>query len=281
MVAQREARRISSDGRSGVAQRTAAISGASAGIGVAIARELARQGMRVAIGARRRDRLEQVAAELRAQGGEVYAGPLDVTRAESVEAFYAAAERELGPVDLVVNNAARSLPHALQEYPTELLRAEFDTNLLGSALFSRRGVGALLAAGLPGDVVFLTSDAVRHPRPHQLTYGASKAALENFADGLALELEGTGVRVLKLRLGPTWSEFGNEWPRDPDALMPRIELWRAAGLRDARMPGVMLQPEQVAQALAWAVTQPPGVWIDTLEIQPGAPRRAAAEGGQP
>jgi len=182
---------------------------------------------------------------------------------------------------VIVNNAGRSLPHALQDYPPELLREEFDTNLLGSALFSRRGVAALLAADLPGDVVFMTSDAVRHPRPHQLTYGASKAALENFADGLALELEGTGVRVLKLRIGPTWSEFGNEWPRDMDVLMRRMELWGKVGLRDARQPGVMLQPEHVAQALAWAVSQPPGVWVDTLELQPASPRRPSAEqGGQ-
>lgn len=264
-----------------MAQRTAAISGASAGIGVAIARELVKQGMRVAIGARRRERLDQVAEELRALGGEVHAAPLDVASADSVESFFAASERALGPIDLVVNNAGGSLPHALQEYPPELLRAEFDTNVLGAALFSRRGVKTLLAADLPGDVVFLTSDAVRHPRPHQLTYGASKAALENFADGLALELEGTGVRVLKLRIGPTWSEFGNAWPRDMDVLMRRIELWRAVGLRDARMPGVMLQPEHVAQALAWAVSQPPGVWIDTIEMQPGAPKRTRAEGGQP
>lgn len=264
-----------------MAQRTAAISGASAGIGVAIARELARRGMRVAIGARRRERLEQVAAELRALGGEVHAELLDVASADSVDAFYASAERALGPIDVIVNNAGRSLPHALQEYPPELLRAEFETNVIGAALFSRRGVGALLAADLPGDVVFMSSDAVKHPRPTQLTYGSSKAALENFADGLALELEGSGVRVLKLRIGPTWSEFGNEWPRDVEPLMARMALWGRVGLRDARMPGVMMQPEHVAQALAWAIEQPPGVWIDTIEMQPGAPKRPRAEGGQP
>src|SRR5262249_11891174 len=156
---------------------------------------------------------EGVAAELRGLGGEVFAELLDVADAGSIDAFFAASERALGAADLVINNAAHSLPHALHEYPPELLRSEFATNVLGATLFTRRALGTLLAAGQPGDVVFLTSDAVRHPRPGQLAYGASKAALENLADGLALELEGSGVRVLKLRVGPTWSEFGASWPQ--------------------------------------------------------------------
>jgi NAD(P)-dependent dehydrogenase (short-subunit alcohol dehydrogenase family) len=263
--------------------RTAVVTGASSGIGVAIARELVKQGGRVAIGARRRERLEAVADELRARGGEVFADGLDVGDAGSVDRFFAASEKALGPADLIVNNAAHSLPYALHEYPPETLRAEFTTNVIGAALITRRGIAPLVAAGLPGDVVFLTSDAVRHPRPGQLTYGASKAALENLADGLALELEGSGVRVLKLRIGPTFSEFGASWPQDPDAMARRMVYWREFGLRDGRLPGVMMTPENVAQALVWAVSQPPGVWIDTLEMQPGAPQRASRQpqGGKP
>jgi NAD(P)-dependent dehydrogenase (short-subunit alcohol dehydrogenase family) len=259
--------------------RTAVISGASSGIGAALARELVKQGARVSIGSRRRDRLDAVAQELRGLGGEIFAGPLDVADADSVEAFFAASERELGAADLIVNNAAHSLPSPMHEYPPELLRSEFGTNVLGAALFTRRALRALLASGQPGDVVFMTSDAVRHPRPGQLSYGASKAALENLADGLALELEGSGVRVLKLRIGPTWSEFGANWPNDPEEALRRTQYWRDFGLRDGRLPGVMLPTESVAQALVWAVSQPPGVWIDTLEIQPGAPARAQAPQG--
>jgi NADP-dependent 3-hydroxy acid dehydrogenase YdfG len=261
------------------AMRTAVISGASSGIGVAIARELVKQGARVAIGARRIARLQGVADELRALGGEVFAAPLDVADAATIETFFEASERELGVADLIINNAAHSLPHALHEYPPELLRSEFATNVLGATLLSRRGLSALLASGKPGDVVFMTSDAVRHPRPGQLSYGASKAALENLADGLALELEGSGVRVLKLRIGPTWSEFGAGWPQDPAEMLRRVQYWREFGLRDGRLPGVLLSAENVAQALVWAVSQPPGVWIDTIEIQPAAPARAR-QGGE-
>ena len=261
--------------------RTALVTGASSGIGVAIARELAKTGARVAIGARRRERLEQVAAELRAQGGEVFADSLDVADADSVEAFFAASERVLGVADVIVNNAAHSLPYALHEYPPDVLRSEFATNVLGASLVSARAIRALRAGGQPGDVVFLTSDAVHHPRPGQLAYGASKAAIENLADGLALELEGTGVRVLKLRIGPTWSEFGSSWPRDPESMASRLQLWREFGLRDARVLGALLLPDNVAQALVWAISQPPGVWIGTIEIEPGAPVRAQPAEGRP
>jgi len=262
-----------------VQQRIAVVTGASSGIGVAIARELVKQGACVAIGARRAERLAAVADELRALGGEVCAERLDVGDADSVERFFVASEKALGPADLIVNNAGHSVPHSLHEYPPETLRAEFETNVIGAALVTRRGIAPLLAAGLPGDVVFLTSDAVRHPRPGQLTYGASKAALENLADGLALELEGSGVRVTKLRIGPTLSEFGFSWPRDPEILTQRMVAWREVGLRDGRLPGVMMPAESVAQALVWAVSQPPGVWIDTIEMQPGAPVRARPSRG--
>src|SRR5262245_17574089 len=134
--------------------RTALVTGASSGIGVAIARELAKRGARVAIGARRRGRLEEVAAELRALGGEVFAHALDVADAASIEAFFAASERALGVADLIVNNAAHSLPYALHEYPPEVLRSELATNVLGASLVSGRGVRALRASGRPGDVVF-------------------------------------------------------------------------------------------------------------------------------
>jgi NAD(P)-dependent dehydrogenase (short-subunit alcohol dehydrogenase family) len=174
------------------------------------------------------------------------------------------------------------VPHLLHEYPVETLVGELETNLVGAALVTRRALQSLLASPRPGDVVFLTSDAVRHPRPEQLTYSASKAGLETFADGLALELEGTGVRVTKLRLGPTWSEFGASWPLDPETMGRRIQRWREVGLRDGRLPGALMSAESVAQALVWVISQPASVWIDTIEMQPGAPVRArGAGGGQP
>ena len=104
-----------------------------------------------------------------------------------------------------------------------------------------------------------------------MIYGAAKAGIENLADGLAQELEGTGIRVTKIRLGPTISEFGSEW--NLDEMPERIAYWRGHGLRDARLLGALLPAEAVARAVVDAITRPPEVWIQTIEVQPAAPRK--------
>jgi NADP-dependent 3-hydroxy acid dehydrogenase YdfG len=249
--------------------RTLLVTGASSGIGSFIAREAAKVGWKVAIGARRLDRVEAVAKDLRALGAEVYAGSLDVSDADSVDRFFTACEASLGLADAIVNNAGHSWPRRMHEYPPEQLRSEVETNLLGSMFVTRRALQPLLAQKRRGDIVFISSDSVRNPRPGQLAYGATKAALENLADGLAKELEGTGIRVTKIRLGPTVSEFGFAW--DADTHEQAREIWQRFGLRDSRLAGSFLPPESVGQTVIHAIAQPPGVLLDTIELQPEAP----------
>ena len=188
-------------------RRTILVTGGSAGIGAAVALEAARLGWRVGDGARGRERLERSAGALREAGGEVFADTLDVSRPESVNEFFEAAEHALGPIDVVVNNAGRSLPSLLHEQDEDGIASEIATNLLGAVLVTRRGIQSLRSRELAGDIVFMTSDSVRYPRPGQVLYGATKAALENLAEGLSKELEGTGIRVTTLRIGPTLTEF--------------------------------------------------------------------------
>jgi len=249
--------------------RTILITGGSVGIGAAIAEEAAKLGWRVAIGARRSDRLSSAADVLRQMQAEVFAETLDVSKAGSVAAFFDKAEAALGTIDVVVNNAGHSKPFLFHEYPEEQLSAEVETNLLGAMLVTRRALRTLLAHRLRGDVVFVSSDSVRNPRPGHTVYGATKAALENLAEGLSQELEGTGIRVTTLRLGPTISEFAASWSVDDICKMP--DYWRQFGLRDARLLGVLLPADAVARALIHAVCQPPGVLLGTVEIQPEAP----------
>ncbi len=245
------------------------VTGASAGIGAAVALGLAGAGHAVALGARRTDRLEEVAGQARALGARVWAGSLDVSDPASVERFFAGCEKSLGVADVVINNAGGSRPSLLHEYPLDGLQSEVATNFLGPILVTRRALQPLREQGAPGDVIFVTSDAVRHPRPQQLLYGASKAGIENLASGLALELEGTGIRVTKLRLGPTFSEFGAAW--DPAAMPALGDYWRHFGLRDGRLKGVMLPAEAISRAILHVIESPPDVWVDTLEVQPGSP----------
>jgi NADP-dependent 3-hydroxy acid dehydrogenase YdfG len=263
--------------------RTALVTGASSGFGAAIALEMADLGWRIAIGARRADRLAETAREARAKGAQVYAGPLDVTDDASVERFFEASESALGTADVIVNNAGASRFHWLEETDTRWLRQEVETNLIGPMLVTHRALRPLLAAGAAGDVVMVTSDAARRPRPGQLAYGASKAGLENYAEALGAALEGTGVRVIKLRVGPALSEFALAWDLSPGATQARTEYWASFGLRDARMLAQrnlgLLLPGDVARAVVHAVMQPRHVLLDTVELQPVVPQRKT--GGDP
>lgn len=260
--------------------RTAVVTGASSGLGAAVALAMAALGWRLAIGARRTERLEQTAEQARALGAAaVYAGALDVTDHASVDAFFDASERAVGVADVIVNNAGASRFHWLAETDTRWLRREIETNLIGPIVVTHRALAPLLAAGTDADVVMMSSDAARHPRPGQLAYGASKAGLENYATALGLALEGTGVRVITLRLGPALSEFSVEWDLAPETTRKRTEHWAAFGLRDARMMAQgtlgLLMPDDVAREIVHAVTQPRHVLVGTIELQPAVPRRGS------
>jgi NAD(P)-dependent dehydrogenase (short-subunit alcohol dehydrogenase family) len=200
-----------------------------------------------------------------------------VTDEVSVERFFEASENALGIADVIVNNAGASRFHWLEQTDARWLRREVETNLIGPMLVTHRALAPLLAAGSPGDVVFVSSDAARRPRPGQLAYGASKAGLENYAEALSLALEGTGVRAIKLRLGPTLTEFGVAWDYTPEVMQARTAYWGSFGLRDARMLIQanlgLLMPQDVAREVVHAVMRPRHVWFDTIELQPAVPQK--------
>jgi NAD(P)-dependent dehydrogenase (short-subunit alcohol dehydrogenase family) len=247
-------------------RRVALVTGSSSGIGRSIAIELGRLGWPVALGARRLERLEETAAEVRAAGGEPFVHELDVCDAASVDAFVRASEQALGPIDVLVNNAGMATPGWFHTLSVEALQREVATNLLGPILLSRLVIASLRRRGSPGDLVFITSDATRNPRPRMAAYSATKAGVEALAHTLAMECEGTGIRSTTVRVGPTMSEFGFAWPTDE--LVEIMEYWPRFGL--SRHDGV-LDATAIAGAVVVAVTAPPGVRFDTLEVQPEAP----------
>ena len=244
--------------------RSAIITGASSGIGADTAVELGRQGYRLALGARRVARLEEVAKRIEKDGGRAFAHALDVRDADSVDAFCTASEQALGPIDLLINNAGETRAGLIHEASIEDLRSDIEINLLGAILTTRRVLPAMLARGR-GDIVFIGSDSAKHPRPYQGAYAAAKHGLEAFARVLEMETEGTGVRSILVRVGPTGSEFGNQMPK---AQIPKIlESWKYWGvLRHLHwMPGT-----SVARAIARLVETPLEESYPTiLEIQPG------------
>ncbi len=252
------------------APRTAIITGASSGIGAATAVELAQHGYRVALGARRVDRLGEVAARVEAGGGRAFVHFLDVSQPESIDAFYAAAEAALGPIELLVNNAGMSILNLLPDAKVEDLRAELDVNLLGPMLLCRRAIPGMLERRR-GDLVFVGSENAVRPRPYQAAYTAAKAGLEGLARVLAMELDGTGVRSIVVRVGPTGSEFGARM--DHGVLKRALEAWRYWGVQRH----VHFMPsESVAKAIARVVAAPvEESYPSLIEVMPGGRKKAS------
>ena len=252
-------------------QRRALVTGASSGIGAAIARAFGALGWPVAIGARRMDRLETVAGEVERAGGRPFAHPLDVTSPQSIDEFFDAVEQAIGPPDVVVSNAGIGKPGMLHEISVEDLQTEVATNLLGPMLVVRRALPALLDLRR-GDLVFITSLNVVAPRPLQAGYTASKAGVEAMARTLQMETEGTGIRSIIVRPGPTLTEFGSKW--EPGVLARLLESWNPFGIM--RHPQT-LSAESIAAAVVSAVTAPRGTLIDVIQINPEAPVRPSSD----
>ena len=245
--------------------RTVIVTGASSGVGAAIAAAFGALGWRVAIGARRSERLAETAVAIESAGGRAFAHALDVTSPDSIDAFFAASESALGTADVVVNNAGVGIPGRIHELAVAELEREIATNLLGPLLVTRRALPAMLEKRL-GDVVFVSSMNAVAPRPFQVGYTAAKAGVEGLAQALRMDLEGTGVRTVILRLGPTMSEFGLAW--DSTVLLGVIESWQRWGFMRHT---AMLDAARVAEAVVAAVTAPRGVQFDVIQVNPEAP----------
>jgi NAD(P)-dependent dehydrogenase (short-subunit alcohol dehydrogenase family) len=255
--------------------RTAIVTGASSGIGSAIAHALGGLGWSVAIGARRADKLEAVAREVERAGGRAAALALDLAEPASIDAFFDASESAFGPADVLVNNAGICVPGLLHEVSAAALQREIATNLVGPALLARRTIASLRARGAGGDLVFISSENVSVPRPFQPGYTASKWGLEGLARTLRLELDGTGIRSTIVRPGPTFpTEFGSGW--DPVMVKRLLETWQALGIQ-RHLRG--LPVESVAQAVVAVVTAPAGTRFELVALAPEAPPRLRIDSG--
>ena len=251
--------------------RVAAVSGASAGIGRGIAEHLGRLGWSVAVGARRMGALEETASLVDQAGGRGFAHSLDVTDPDSIEAFFVAAEAELGPISAVVNNAASARYGPLADFSPEEIRREIDTKLLGSLLMARRGIISMQANETYGDILFITSIAAVMAWPHHLPYAASGAGVEHAARTLKLELEGGRIRVHTLRCDGTLGTEFAEKEMQAGRMLPAMEVWFRHGLQ---RHGGYLTVDQVAEAVVDALTLPRGLQYDIFTLTPLAPEGA-------
>ncbi|MFG2567626.1 SDR family oxidoreductase [Streptomyces sp. NPDC048567] len=193
-----------------LADRTAVITGAASGMGAATARLLAAQGVRVALLARRAERLEELAAKITADGGRALAVAADVTDQASVDAAADRVHATFGPVDLVVNAAGVMLPNPVDAGRVDEWQRMLDTNVTGALRVIRAFTADLVAAAAGGrtaDLVNISSIGAHITFPNYAVYGATKAALTYLSASLRTELGPRDVRVTNIEPGLTDSEL--------------------------------------------------------------------------
>ncbi|MFL5617024.1 MAG: SDR family oxidoreductase [Gemmatimonadaceae bacterium] len=222
---------MTSSGGETLAGRSAVVTGASRGIGAAIARLLASAGARVAVVARSEAPLRALADEL---GGGAIAAPCDMRDPEATERTIASLTAALdGGPDIVVNNAGIFLIARAHDTPVQTFRELIEVNLTAPFAFARAFLGVMRERGR-GHLVTIGSIADRAVMPGNAAYAASKYGLRAMHEALRAELRGTGVRASLVSPGPVDTELWD--PIDPDrqqGFTPRAKMLTPADVADA------------------------------------------------
>lgn len=246
-------------------RRPAIVAGASSGIGAATATALAARGFPVALGARRVEKCQELVDQIKAEGGEAIALPLDVTDTASVENFVAKATAALGDIEVLVTGAGDTNFGRLHEMSTDDFAAQLQIHLVGANRMARAVLDGMVERRR-GDLIFVGSDVALRQRPHMGAYGAAKAGLVAMVTNFQMELEGTGVRAAVVHPGPTMTSMG--WSLPAEKIGPALEDWAKWG--QARH-SYFLRAADLARAITFVAETPRGGYIANMELQPEAP----------
>jgi 3-oxoacyl-[acyl-carrier protein] reductase len=194
----------------GLSGKVAVVTGGSKGLGRAIAEELAREGVDVAICARHDDEVRLAAEELQAAGAKVYAQAADVTDPEQVRSFVAASAEALGGIDILVNNAGRAHPGTFETLSDEDWREDLDVKLFSQIRCSREAVPHMRARG-GGRIVNINAVYGKYPDPAFFATSTDRAACLAFTKALSMELAKDGILVNSVNIGfvvtPQWKNI--------------------------------------------------------------------------
>jgi 3-oxoacyl-[acyl-carrier protein] reductase len=226
--------------------QVALVTGASRGIGLAIARHLGQLGARISVCARNVSKLESAASNLRATGIQVLALPTDITRGDDIDRMVTETQRTLGPVDILVNNAGIGIFGAFHTQTEQDWNAIMNTNLK-SVFLASRAVAPEMIRRKTGHIINLCSLAGKSTFANGAIYCASKWGLLGLSGCMAEDLRAHGIRVSAICPGSVATEFSPHAGKDPSK---------------------MLQPEDVAHAVAALVTQSPGSFISEVQMRP-------------
>jgi NADP-dependent 3-hydroxy acid dehydrogenase YdfG len=242
-----------------LSSKTAIVTGSSSGIGSATALTLAGAGAAVVIHARRKERLDTLAAEIAAQGGKALAVAGDASIQADIDLLVDRAltwEEGGGKVDIVVVNAGRGLAGGILDSEESQWREIYQVNVLGAAHLLRRAGAYMVQRGC-GDIVVIGSVVGRNVSPFSGFYGSSKFAIGAIAEGLRREICPHGVRVSLIMPGIVLSEFQNVAGYDEENFGKGIAQF-----------GKLLEPQAIADGIHWLLTLPPHVNVNEIMIRP-------------
>jgi short-subunit dehydrogenase len=242
--------------------RVALVTGASSGIGEATARAFADAGLRVGLCARRKDRLERLAAEITARGGEAAVHPVDVTDRVAVQAMVDAVAARWGKLDVLVNNAGRGLAATFEQTTAAELRALMELNVVAVLGATQAALPIMRRQG-SGHIINVSSIVGRRAVPYRAAYSATKFALGALSETLRVELTGSGIVVTLVYPIGTETEFHEaevqKTPWRPMGPVQSAERVAQAILRCVRRPRPEVYPYQPARLLAVMSVLAPGL----------------------
>jgi NADP-dependent 3-hydroxy acid dehydrogenase YdfG len=238
-----------------LAGKVAAITGASSGIGEATALALSAAGAAVALGARRRDRMDELAGRIE---GPCSVHQVDVTDEAQARGFVEAAHREHGGLHILINNAGVMLLGPVDGAPTAVWRRMLDVNLWGLLICTHAALPLIARSG-GGDIVNLSSVAGRRAEPGAAVYNMTKFGVHAFSEALRQEALHAGIRVTTVAPGFVETELQGH---NVNPLVLR------AFERTRDEIGKPLQAEDIADAIRYAVSRPPHVSVNEVVVRP-------------
>lgn len=236
----------------------ALVTGASSGIGTAIARHLATAGYQLAICARRQERLDQLATELRQIGAEVLTQTVDLRQEDQILQLFAAIRQTWGGVDVLVNNAGLGYRQPLISGETEAWREMLDVNVLALCICTREALKTMRQRNNTGHIIHISSMSGHRVPEGAGVYAASKFAVRALTEGLRQELRSAGsqIKVSSISPGFVETEFAEKYNQS------------AARAKEVYSQFPVLQPEDIAAAVGYLLSQPQHVQVHDILLRP-------------